>query len=1193
MAIIVQNIHGYFTDRRFLVLGTASTSLPDSIHIYKDMEVEEIEAGISTFEATLSYKKKNSQSQYNTSFVKAGNYFLFQDEEGKAKWYTIMKTKKDRKKKSIWFYAEDAGLDLLNEIVLAYEADKAYPVSHYVSKFTYDSGFELGLNELGDSLTRKLTWEGEATATERLLSVCTQFDHAELSFSFEATRNQITKKYINIHKKRGNVTDIKLSLDRDVDNIVTTESIINLRTALRVTGGTPEGADAKPITLSGYNYDDGTYFVKDGILRNREANQLWTRYLTESGNDEGYITGTFQYDTLSQSELCNRAVAKLKELSKIEQNFEVAISKLPDNIRIGDSVYIVDADDELYLQARVLKLEKSRCQNKAKATLGDYAIKTSNISAKLKIMADEIQRGIKQAEIVASNGTKIYTGTEMPQSPKKDDYWFRANEDGTVDTVKWDGAKWDIVARDLENKEFEKQLNAALQDVADAKAASEEAYDKGLEAIAKGKEATIAAEKADQKAEEVKGQLQDAYEKSEQALSKADEAVAKVDNQAEIVAEAKETAQNAVNKANTAKENADKAVEDATNALAGVSEVQDSLDTEITRMDGELSSKVAQTEYNALKGTVNTQGTLITQNQQAISQKADSKTVDTLTGRVTTAEGKITTMAGQIELKASKSEVDTVKGSVTELDSKLTVESGKIAGLVTKTDGHSTEIANLKLKNNEFSVNLSKVENDFNNLEIGGRNLVIRTGEKNGWIVGMDGEDAPFGGSSLSIKKINVIPKTTLFFTKTQVSGDNYWRYKFIDSNDNLITRVANQSNKFSVIVPSEASWLVVSYPTNSQVKIEKGNKATDWTPAPEDMATATEFSSLNQTVNSLQTTVGNKAEQSQVTQLAGQITSVVSTVNGHTSQITQLGNQIDLKVSKNGVVSSINVSPETVRINAKWIHLSGTSLIDNAVIGTAHLKDASITNAKIANLSADKITSGSIDAGKINVLNLNADNIKSGKISALDIVGSKIVNTFDTTINSARVTGTTTLEKAELRMQYNLPTTGQSGRVIINPLSMGQEIFTSTGKIQSRWEINSGSLTLNDGIHSGTLMAKSLVDNQWWYLGLKSGLSWYGNPDNAYRPRTKLVYIQNKQAMRTSGIITRSSGGGGGNWQAIGTWAASSAGFNLVRDISVIATIQNGMSATISFQQGGGVAVRCPQDWTDLRWDAFVGVED
>lgn len=444
------NIHGYFTDRRFNVLGVASTSLPDCIHIYQDTEIEEIEAGGSTFEATLSYKKKNSDELHNTSFVKVGNFFLFQDEHGNSKWYTILKTKKDRKKRTIWFYAEDAGLDLLNEVLVPYTADKAYPIAHYIEKFSYDSGFTIGINELGTSLTRKLSWDGTATGTERLLSVCTQFDNAELSYSFELTNNRISGKYINIHKKRGAETNIKLSLDRDVDNIITNESIMNLRTGLRPTGGTPEGAD-NPITLQGYKYDDGMFYVKGDKLLNREANKLWTRYLSESGTDEGYIIGEFEFDTLSQAELCNRAITQLKAASEIEQNFEVDIAKLPESVRIGDTVYIIDSDDNLYLQARILKLEKSRTRNKAVATLGDYIIKRSNISSQLQDLANKIKEQAKAAQtalfLIRSTGSTVFKngeGTvtltaviEKANADITDQFtifnWVKQNKDGTVD----------------------------------------------------------------------------------------------------------------------------------------------------------------------------------------------------------------------------------------------------------------------------------------------------------------------------------------------------------------------------------------------------------------------------------------------------------------------------------------------------------------------------------------------------------------------------------------------------------------------------------------------------------------------------------------------------------------------------------------------------------------------------------------
>ena len=49
-------------------------------------------------------------------------------------------------------------------------------------------------------------------------------------------------------------------LGRDVKNIRDKESVQTLATALRVTGGTPEGS-SEPITLEGYSYDDGDIYV--------------------------------------------------------------------------------------------------------------------------------------------------------------------------------------------------------------------------------------------------------------------------------------------------------------------------------------------------------------------------------------------------------------------------------------------------------------------------------------------------------------------------------------------------------------------------------------------------------------------------------------------------------------------------------------------------------------------------------------------------------------------------------------------------------------------------------------------------------------------------------------------------------------------------------------------------------------------
>lgn len=67
---------------------------------------------------------------------------------------------------------------------------------------------------------------------------------------------------------------------------------------------------------------------------------------------------------------------------------------------------------------------------------------------------------------------------------------------------------------------------------------------------------------------------------------------------------------------------------------------------------------------------------------------------------------------------------------------------------------------------------------------------------------------------------------------------------------------------------------------------VESDIKIADWSPAPEDMSG--KMSVVEQTVDGIKQTVKNKADKSEVTQLAGQITSVVKDVEGNKSQITQ-----------------------------------------------------------------------------------------------------------------------------------------------------------------------------------------------------------------------------------------------------------------------------------------------------------------
>lgn len=376
----------YFADRHMNVLGQASTELPKGLYISDDLKTEEVEAGVATLEFTLNYtaSTRNDAKQYGS----VGNYILRKNGD-EQEFYTIITSEENIFKQEVEIYAEDAGMDLLNETVGEYKADKAYPASYYVEKFSDDSGFEIGINEVSN-YNRKLSWEGETTASERILSVATQFD-AEVSYTFEIDRLKIKHKYINLHKKRGVDQGRELRINREVKNIIVKSSVEDLATALSVTGGYPEDSET-PINLKGYKYDDGDIYLSGSTIYSRSAVAKWSRYLSEKGNGTGHIVQTYTYDTLSQSELCNRAVSKLKKIYDAAVSYEVELAYLPDGIKIGDTVNIVDDAGELYLSARIMKLESSICNDEYTATLGEYKLKSSGISEKMESLASQFEK---------------------------------------------------------------------------------------------------------------------------------------------------------------------------------------------------------------------------------------------------------------------------------------------------------------------------------------------------------------------------------------------------------------------------------------------------------------------------------------------------------------------------------------------------------------------------------------------------------------------------------------------------------------------------------------------------------------------------------------------------------------------------------------------------------------------------------
>lgn len=185
------------------------------------------------------------------------------------------------------------------------------------------------------------------------------------------------------------------------------------------------GADATALNLVGYipAETDNDIYIENGIVKSREALKKWGRF-TVTPNRTEHIVRPFSYSTVDYDELYKETVKELKKRREPEVTYEVELLYIPDGVSIGDTVYIVDPEGALYLSSRLLKIERSYCNNEITATLGDYKIETSGIDDRIQQLREQVN---KQLENIKTYTWIVYadssTGENM-STDSKDRKWM-------------------------------------------------------------------------------------------------------------------------------------------------------------------------------------------------------------------------------------------------------------------------------------------------------------------------------------------------------------------------------------------------------------------------------------------------------------------------------------------------------------------------------------------------------------------------------------------------------------------------------------------------------------------------------------------------------------------------------------------------------------------------------------------------
>ena len=414
----------YVIGRDMHVLCTPSTDITSSLPIDDSSGGQEISivnnCAVGTYDFVTDPRHPDAQ------YIVEGNYVAFRDKYGKDRLYTIMTVEGDEE----WdVHCEDIGLDLINEDADPWDyTGNPKSIADTLAVVLADTGWEIGINEVS-SYTRATKYEGNTDSQlTRIGDVCGEFD-CECEFAIEMQGSKVTRQVINIYKTLGN----DATQQRFVDNINLISlrksgSIEDLITCVRCYG--KEDDNGNKLTIANYNYDDGRYYSPMGDIRiyDREARQKWSRFRAYGyegqGEFDGYINGTFEYDTDNVGELFNRGLAELQSRNDVKVSYEAKLYDVQADI--GDTVQIADNSktEKVYLSARVQSVTNYyTVKGQDTGVLANYKIMTPNQGSSLSQLMEQLKGqvvSVQSTEIryqVSNSGTDIPTGEWLDYLP--------------------------------------------------------------------------------------------------------------------------------------------------------------------------------------------------------------------------------------------------------------------------------------------------------------------------------------------------------------------------------------------------------------------------------------------------------------------------------------------------------------------------------------------------------------------------------------------------------------------------------------------------------------------------------------------------------------------------------------------------------------------------------------------------------
>lgn len=358
--------------------------------------------------------------------------------------------------------------------------------------------------------------------------------------------------------------------------------------------------------------------------------------------------------------------------------------------------------------------------------------------------------------------------------------------------------------------------------------------------------------------------------------------------------------------------------------------------------DTETTLSSLSDQYSTIEQNLASISATVAQHTTDIASKANDTKVTEVSSKVGNLELSLNqfqtsiseTYATKTELNGVSSDVDAVESKVISAESKINQNANSIASLVTRTEtiendystktetnsaieqranGIMTSVSQTYATNtalNATTNTANTAKSSIDNLTVGGRNLLLDTkfdGEAKRYErlegYGTEGGFHFYPSEQIEsgveyVLSLSMRGNANIVFYEINSSGGNFnhaWvrrtQLSEEEFRDFYLTFSVDKSRVFNNVYictqyGEDATFVGDWFEIKScSVKLERGNRKTDWTPAPEDMASTDDVSAVQVSVNSAEERI--TTTESLIQQLSDSIVTLVTDGNGQ-SLMTQ-----------------------------------------------------------------------------------------------------------------------------------------------------------------------------------------------------------------------------------------------------------------------------------------------------------------